>query len=120
MSLKLRNRGRTVYLLLTAWVLALGLCGHGALFPVSVELPHHASPSTNIACEQACLNTNEARQSAVIGQPSVMSLHSDLQPGVLAAYTFSFDAEGFSPPTDPSIHHPASIKRYQLISTYRI
>ena len=120
MPLKLRSREYTVYLFLTVWVIALGLCGHGALFPISAGPPHHASPSTNIACEQACLNTNEARQSAVIGQPAAMPLHSDLQSGVRAAYTVSFDAKGFSPLTDPAIHHPASIKRYQLISTYRL
>ncbi len=110
----------TVCLFLSTWVIALSLCGFGAFIPAFLGLPHHASHSMNTECEQACLARSVTNHDATIGQPVGMPLQSELLSGVNVAYPLPSDAKGLSPLCDTLTHYPASIKRYQLISSYRI
>lgn len=120
MPFKLNVTKPTVCLFLSTWVIALSLCGFGAFVPAFLGLPHHNLHPTDAECEQACLARSVTHHDATIGQPVGMPLQSELLSGVNVAYPLPSDAKGLSPLCDTLTHYPASTKRYQLISTYRL
>jgi hypothetical protein len=109
-----------VSLLLASWVAIFSFCGIDAFIPVVLEIPHHASHSVNAGCEQVCLASSLASHEAIIGQQIVRPLPTDLQSGAPVAYPLLSVPKGFSHLRDRVSLYPASTKRYQLISTYRL
>lgn len=120
MSFMLSATKSVVCLFFALWVIAFSLCGFSTFIPAFLGLPHHASHSMNILCEQACLARSVVNHDATILQPVVVPLQSELLSGVIVAHAFSGDAGALSHLPDPATYYPVTIKRYQLISIYRL
>lgn len=120
MSVKFSGTKYVICLFLLTWVVTFGLCGIDAFIPAFLGLPHHSSHSVNVECEKACLARSITHHDAAIGQTAGLSFQTDIQPAVSVIHVPSEDTVGFFHLGDTPTHHPAPVKRYQLLSTYRL
>ncbi len=120
MPVKFSGTKHVICLFLLTWVVTFSLCGVDAFIPAFLGLPHHSSHSVNVECEKACLASSITHHDAVIGQTAGLSFQTGGQSAVSVIHASSEDTVGLFHLGDTPTRHPASVKRYQLLSTYRL
>lgn len=120
MPFKFSGTKYVICLFLLTWAISFSLCGSGAFIPAVLGLPHHSSHSVNVECENACLTTSITHHDAAIGQTARLSFQTDSQSAVSVIHASSEDPVGLSHLGDAPTQYSASLKRYQLLSTYRL
>lgn len=104
----------TVPTLVAVVVLLLGCASH----PSGAVEPHHAAPQADAGCLQVCLAREAGNIEPIVEQTTL-------------AHPAAFVIAGASPMVEPKrlngsvrvpppSRHPGSLKRYQLIRSYRI
>ena len=107
---------------LSAWLVVASFCGLGSHVPGFIEMPHTTSDSTAPDCEKICLTESLATQDApgiLFADKSLLLKHLPVS-GLVSTVSTGHENSFLLNFMQPQFRYPDSMKRYQILSTYRI